>query len=128
MFTTRELTPCEEAKPTDSETNEMAENGNTKNEAEVEGNGDEKTTKEAEKRDDETTKNDFHIETTNESEDTKAPEDACKEEVSVKSTHKQSNIIKIVKHSLVKAKKAIIGKSANSKPPVPEIKSDEVCK
>lgn len=123
------MTPCEEAKPTDSETNEKAENGNTKNEAEVEANGDEKATKEAEKGDDETTKTDVHTKTINESEDTKAPEDASKEEVSVKSTHKQSNnIIKMVKHSLVKAKKAIIGKSENSKAPFPEIKGDDVCK
>ncbi|KZV43691.1 titin-like [Dorcoceras hygrometricum] len=162
---TRELNPREDPKPTESEAIEkptkeevtsrdiepLTENGSTKNEAEVEGNGHEEATKEAEKcepatqienigrslkekleqekRDDKPTKTDVQTETTNGSEDTKAAEDESKEEVPVKTTQKQSNnIMKLVKQSLVKAKKAIIGKSTNSKAPVSEIKCDEASK
>ncbi|KAL7237739.1 hypothetical protein ACSBR2_003944 [Camellia fascicularis] len=63
---------------------------------------------------------------TPESNDTKTSKEAPKDEViSVKPTSKQSNnIIAKVKQSLVKAKKAIIGKSPNSKTVSSETKSD----
>uniref|UniRef100_A0A5B6ZN10 Putative neurofilament heavy polypeptide-like n=1 Tax=Davidia involucrata TaxID=16924 RepID=A0A5B6ZN10_DAVIN len=55
-------------------------------------------------------------ESTKDGDDTKTSQDPLKGEVAAKSIQKQSNnIIAKVKQSLVKAKKAILGKSANSK-------------
>lgn len=55
---------------------------------------------------------------------TETPQDLSKG-IPTKPTQKQSNnIISKVKHSLVKAKKAIIGKSPNSKTPASEAKGD----
>ncbi|KZV15100.1 hypothetical protein F511_37926 [Dorcoceras hygrometricum] len=60
------------------------------------------------------------------SEETKRSQDVPKEDVPVK-TQKQSNsIIKMMKHSLGKAKKAIIGKPQNSKAPAGSETRDEI--
>ncbi|XP_073024497.1 uncharacterized protein [Primulina eburnea] len=82
---------------------------------------------EEEKKDDEAVKADAQdSECTNDSEETKTSRDVPKEDVPVK---KQSNnIIKMVKHSLGKAKKAITGKSQNSKAPAASETKDELSK
>ncbi|XP_058082509.1 uncharacterized protein LOC131230635 [Magnolia sinica] len=59
------------------------------------------------------------------SSDSKKEADATKQEVSVKTVHRQSNnIISKVKQSIVKVKKAIIGKSPSSKTLSSEAKDD----
>ncbi|KAL2477786.1 titin [Forsythia ovata] len=106
----------------------IAENGSKKDEtiastetckdALLEGKVDEEETKEAEKVE-EKPKLEENVQ------DTEASQDAPKQDVPVKTTQKQSNnIIKIVKQSLVKAKKAITGKSTSSKTPAIETKDD----
>ncbi|XP_073269306.1 uncharacterized protein [Primulina huaijiensis] len=82
---------------------------------------------EEEKKDDEAVKADAQdSKCTNDSEETKTSQDVPKEDVPVK---KQSNnIIKMVKHSLGKAKKAITGKSQNSKAPAASETKDELSK
>ncbi|XP_075520567.1 uncharacterized protein LOC142553912 [Primulina tabacum] len=79
------------------------------------------------KKDDEAVKADAQdSECTNDSEEKKTSRDVPKEDVPVK---KQSNnIIKMVKHSLGKAKKAITGKSQNSKAPAASETKDELSK
>lgn len=82
---------------------------------------------EEEKKDDEAVKADAQdSECTKDSEKTKTSQDVPKQDVPVK---KQSNnIIKMVKHSLGKAKKAIIGKSQNSKAPAASETKDDLTK
>ncbi|CAK9154987.1 unnamed protein product [Ilex paraguariensis] len=85
---------------------------------------------EKEKGSDATTPRDVSIlESAKDGDDTKTSPDPPKEEVSAKSTQKHSNsIISKVKQTLVKAKKAIIGKSPNSKTPPSETKGDAEAK
>ncbi|CAA2935235.1 Hypothetical predicted protein [Olea europaea subsp. europaea] len=113
---------------TSKDIEQVAENGRKKDEtiastetckdALLKGKVDEEETKDAEKVE-EKTKIEENVQ------DTEASQDAPKEDVPVKTTQKQSNnIIKMVKHSLVKAKKAITGKSTSSKTPAIETKDD----
>lgn len=82
---------------------------------------------EEDKKDDEALKADAQdSECTKDSEETKTSQDVHREDVPVK---KQSNnIIKMVKHSLGKAKKAITGKSQNSKAPAASETKDQLTK
>ncbi|CAI9765265.1 unnamed protein product [Fraxinus pennsylvanica] len=113
---------------TSKDTELVAENGRKKDEtiastetckdALLEGKVDEEETKDAEKVEDKP-KIEENVQ------DTEVSQDAPKEDVPVKTTQKQSNnIIKMVKQSLVKAKKAITGKSTSSKTPTIETKDD----
>lgn len=67
--------------------------------------------------------NETNLETEKEASETAKP-DVPKEEASKKPTKHSNNIMAKVKQSLVKAKKAIIGKSPNSKPVSSETKGD----
>ncbi|KAK3030391.1 hypothetical protein RJ639_038919 [Escallonia herrerae] len=84
----------------------------------------EETKPEKEKEVDELVKPDIpNVESNNG--DKKTREDPPKEEVSVKSTQKQSNnIMSKVKQTLVKAKRAIVGKSSSTKAAATETKGD----
>ncbi|XP_073124678.1 uncharacterized protein [Henckelia pumila] len=84
---------------------------------------------EKEKKDDEAVNADAqHSACTKDSEETKTSQDVPKEDVPVKTQKQSNNIIKMVKHSLGKAKKAIIGKSQNSKAPAASETKDGVTK
>ncbi|XP_027108076.1 uncharacterized protein [Coffea arabica] len=74
----------------------------------------------------ETEKTDVAVEESKEVGDLKTTQEAPKEEVPGKTTQKSTNILSKVKHSLVKAKKAIIGKSPAKTPaaPPPETKEE----
>ncbi|KAI3448423.1 hypothetical protein Pfo_005088 [Paulownia fortunei] len=133
-----------EEEVTSRDINMVEDNGNKKdetvasaetpNDLEVEGKVDKETTKETEQKIEETVqataakceeeKQVDEAAKTDDIQNSKDSEDIKTKDVPVKTQKQSNNILKMVKQSLVKAKKAIIGKSQNPKTPASEPKDD----